>query len=88
MNGCIAKAHSNLYIPSTLNGSNLSDNGLDKDKLMENLDQATDVYINRVNDAPCCGTTIKLFKGGKDISITQRRESLLIFLKGKPEQQD
>ena len=29
MNGCIAKAHSNLYIPSTLVGSNFDANGLD-----------------------------------------------------------
>jgi hypothetical protein len=88
MNGCIAKAHANLYIPSTLTGSNFNSDGLDKEKLTENLDVATDVYIDRVNRAPCCGTNIQLYKGGKDTSATERRESLLVFLRGKPEQKD
>ena len=33
MNGCIAKAHSNLYIPSTLTGNNYDSNGLNSGKL-------------------------------------------------------
>lgn len=88
MNGCIAKAHANLYIPSTLTGSNFNCDGLDKQKLTENLDVATDVYIDRVNGAPCCGTNIQLYKGGKDASATGRREALLVFLRGKQEQKD
>jgi hypothetical protein len=88
MNGCIAKAHANLYIPSTLTGSNFNSDGLDKEKLTENLDVATDVHIDRVNGAPCCGTNIQLYKGGKDTSATERRESLLVFLRGKLEQKD
>ena len=30
MNGCISKAHSNLFIPSTLTGSNKTEKGLDE----------------------------------------------------------
>ena len=88
MNGCIAKAHANLYIPSTLAGGNFSGSGLDADKLTENMDLATDVYIDRVNGAPCCGTNIQLFKGGKDPSLVERREALLIFLRGNPKKKD
>jgi hypothetical protein len=41
-NGCLALAHANLYIPSTLNGSCLqsSSGKVNKDKLKENLSDA------------------------------------------------
>ena len=45
MNGCIAKAHGNLFIPSTLAGSNFDSNGLSAKKLNKNMDIATDVYV-------------------------------------------
>jgi hypothetical protein len=35
VNGCIARAHSNVFIPSTLNGSIFSSDGLDQGKLKE-----------------------------------------------------
>lgn len=82
MNGCIAKAHANLYIPSTLSGNNYDSNGLNNEKLRENLDIATDVYIDRVNGSACCGTTLQLYKGGQNEAITARRQGLLVFLKG------
>ena len=85
MNGCLARAHSNLFIPSTLTGSNFSENGLDETKLFENLDLATDVYIDRFDGAPCGETTIKLFKGSKDEHaeyLLSRRPNLLTFLHG------
>lgn len=66
MNSCIAKAHANLYIPSTLSGSNIDANGVNAKKISENLDIATDVYIDRVNGAFCCGTTLQLHKGGRN----------------------
>ncbi|CAH3159029.1 unnamed protein product, partial [Porites lobata] len=66
MNGCIAKAHGNLFIPSTLAGSNFDSNGLSAKKLNKNMDIATDVYIDRVDGAPCFGTTLKLHSGGKN----------------------
>lgn len=52
-NGCLTIAHSNLFIPSTLTGPNITGQGLDYDRLATNLDVAIDVYINRVNGAPC-----------------------------------
>ena len=82
MNGCITQAHGNLFIPSTLAGSNFDANGLNKEKLSENLDIATDVYVDRVNGAPCCRTMLQLFKGGRDEALHQRRPSLLSFLRG------
>lgn len=65
MNGCLAIAHSNLYIPSTLNGSNFTSQGLDSSQLEKSLDLATDVYIDRVNGAPCGDSKISLVKGVK-----------------------
>ena len=82
MNGCIAKAHANLYIPSTLTGSTFDANGLNKGKLSTNLDIATDIYIDRVNGAPCCGRHLQLYKGARNEEMTERRQCLLIFLKG------
>ena len=40
-NGCLALGHSNLYIPSTINGSNFVDGELDNEKLHQNLETAT-----------------------------------------------
>ena len=85
MNGCLAHAHSNLFIPSTLSGSNLPENGLDNGKLLENLNLASYVYIDRVNGAPRGESTIKLFKGAKDENakyLQGRRPNLLIFPHG------
>lgn len=85
VNGCIARAHSNVFIPSTLNGSNLSPDGLDKEKLTENLDAAADVYLDRVQGAPFGNTTITFFKGASNEHakyLQQRRSNLIIFLHG------
>ena len=79
MNGCIAQAHSNLFIPSTLSGSNYDASGLNKAKLTENVNVATDVYIDRVNGSPCCGTNLHLFKGGNDEEKHERSH----FFEGK-----
>ena len=65
-NGCLAIAHSNLFIPSTLTGPNITGQGLDYDRLATNLDVAIDVYINRVNGAPCGKSEIALYKGAID----------------------
>jgi hypothetical protein len=84
-NGCLALAHSNLFIPSTLTGSNITGEGLDTDKLSTNLNMAIDVYIDRVSGAPCGGNTIDLLKGAKDDdakNVQDQREDLLTFLKG------
>ena len=84
-NGCLAQGHSNLFIPSTIHGSNLNDRGVDQDKLRTNLDAATDVYINSVSGSKCAGKPIKLVNGAcntlsKDYSA--RRENLTTFLQG------
>ena len=86
MNGYLAIAQSNLYIPSTLSGLNFNAQGLDSSKLAHNLDLATDVYIDRVNDAPCGDCTISLVKGARsddETSLNKRRADLLCFLNGK-----
>lgn len=46
------------------------------------MDIATDVYIDRVDGAPCCKTTLQLFKGHREEALHQRRTSLLLFLRG------
>ena len=49
-----------------LSGTNFNENGIDETKLAENVDIATDVYIERVNESPCCGATLQLYKAAKD----------------------
>ena len=44
-NGCLALAHANLFIPSTLNGSCMVTEKVSNDLLCENLDAAIDIYI-------------------------------------------
>jgi hypothetical protein len=63
MNGCLAVAHSNLYIPSTIGGPVNDANGFNENQLKTNLDLAADVYISRVQGAPCGEANIKLVKG-------------------------
>lgn len=85
-NGCLALAHSNLFIPSTLNGSCLdSQSGnVDEDKLKQNLSDAIDVYISRVNKCPCADTVVHLYKGTESSEIQGLRTMVKTFLKGKP----
>ncbi len=60
-NGCLALGHSNLFIPSTIHGSNLDDDGkLCEEKLKKNLNVATEVYISTVSGTPCFGTKFTL----------------------------
>ena len=55
-NGCLALGHVNLFIPSTLNGSCLDNGGKINEKLLcDNLNSAIDVYLSRVDKAPCVG---------------------------------
>lgn len=85
-NGCLALAHSNLFIPSTLNGSCLdSQSGnVDEGKLKQNLSDAIDVYISRVNKCPCADTVVHLYKGTESSEIQGLRTMVKTFLKGKP----
>ena len=83
-NGCLTQAHSNLFIPSTLRGSCTNDETgvIDQDKLKENLQLATEVYINRCNCCPCGDTMIHLFNGADSTKLQELRPLLNIFLKG------
>ena len=63
-------------------GSNYDANGLNKQRLTENLEGAVDVYIDRVDGAPCCSTELNLFKGAQNVALQERRPNRLIFLRG------
>ena len=66
-NGCLAMAHANVFIPSTIHGSNFHPNGgVDYAKLQKNLETAADVYISRCNGASFQESNISLRKGSKD----------------------
>ena len=78
-NGCLVRAHSNLFIPSTLHGSPIS-NETDYDVLHKNLSTAIDVYTQRCNHAPIGLTEVNLYRGAKfDLN---KPENLLVYLKG------
>ena len=82
-NGCLALAHANLFIPSTLNGSCLDGGGKVNEKVLrENLSSAIDIYISRVDKAPCAGTEINLYRGSDSSSYQKENELVKIFLKG------
>lgn len=86
MNGCLAVAHSNLYIPSTLGGPVHTAKGIDEIQLKKNLDLAADVYISRVQGAPCGEAKVQLYKGAdgpEAKKLLNRRQMLLKFLSGK-----
>jgi len=86
MNGCLAVAHSNLYIPSTLGGPVHTAKGIDEIQLKKNLDLAADVNISRVQGAPCGEAKVQLYKGAdgpEAKKLLNRRQMLLKFLSGK-----
>ena len=89
-NGCLALAHANLFVPSTLGGSCLDTNTgkVDPEKFKHNMQLATDVYISRVNGCPCGEGTIRLFKGADSTELQELREKLLQYLKGSNRQQE
>ena len=62
-NGCLALAHANLFIPSTLGGSciDTKTGKMNREKYIANMNLATEVYISRVNGAPCGDGIIHLF---------------------------
>ena len=81
-NGCLALAHANLFIPSTLGGSCMESGKVNKEKYKQNMELATEVYMNRVNGCPCGDTVIHLFKGADSSKQQQSRECVLQYLKG------
>lgn len=87
-NGCLSRGHSNLFIPSTLLGSNDSDQGgIDEEKHKQNMSAAIEQYISRVDGTPCMRTQIQLIKGPVNQIHVCRRQELLIFLKGTKKEQ-
>ena len=82
-NGCLALAHANLFIPSTLNGSCMESGKINNKLLCKNLDSAIDIYISRVDKAPCARTVLHIMKGAESKDLLTEREMLLTFLKGK-----
>ena len=90
LNGCISVGHSNVFIPSTLNGPCYTDEGsIDDEKVKLNQDIATDVYIDRVSGSTFNGKEIYFTKGASDaqaIYNQSRRDHLLVFLKGSKKQ--
>ena len=85
-NGCEAKARCGVFIPSTLNGSNLSQDGkLDKNRLCQNLSDAISVYISRVQGASCGDAKIFHCKGADSLSYQSLRDKLLVFIHGTKE---
>lgn len=50
--------------------------------LRKNLDSAIDVYISRVDGAPCASTEIHLYKGVDSSKYQEENEVLKVFLKG------
>ena len=89
MNGCLAVAHSNLYIPSTLGGPVNDACDFNEVQLRKNLDLATDVYISRVQGASCGEANIHLVKGASGVEarkLLDRRTMLITFLSGKAEE--
>ena len=95
-NGCLALGHANIFIPSTLCGSNIDTKTgkVDRQRFLENMDKAAYVYINRVDGCPCGETTIHLVKGVDSTGNQELRVQLLQYLKGskvqkkKPQESD
>lgn len=82
-NGCLSLAHTNLFIPSILNGSCLEGNGnVNSENLKENLSSAIDVYISRVSGAPCGSKQIELYCGARSTEYQKENNLVKIFLKG------
>lgn len=88
-NGCLALGHANLFIPSTLHGSCTVESGkVNEEVLKKNLSSAIDVYISRVDKAPCASTEIHLVKGAESNAYQEENKLLKVFLKGKKEEKE
>ena len=90
LNGCLTVGHSNVFIPSTILGSNFNAEGIDQDRLESNLGAATETYINSVSGTKCSGNPILLLKGCRDDvsrNNQERRDRLLTFLQGSKKNQ-
>lgn len=89
-NGCLARGHSNTFIPSTLAGScmDATTGKVDNEKLKQNLSLAIDAYIHRVDKSPCGNTCINLYKGPLSEEYQLKRAKLTRYLKSKKGQEE
>lgn len=89
-NGCLARGHSNTFIPSTLGGSciNPDTGNIDEEKLKDNLGLAITAYISRVSGCKCGESTIQLYEGDQCDDRQAKRDLLNIFLKGSKSARD
>jgi hypothetical protein len=62
-NGCLSRGHANLFIPSTLSGSCMESNTVNTEILKMNLELAIQAYVKYVDNSPCGGGMIHLYKG-------------------------
>ena len=87
-NGCLAVAHANLFIPSNLNGScfDPSTGKVDQGRFDANMTLATQIYIDRVNGAPCGSTNIHLYPGARSSETLKLRADVLTYTKGSKAQ--
>ena len=92
-NGCLARAHTGLFIASSLKGPSVNEatGQLDLQCLQANMKAAMDTYIARVDGAPCGSTAIHLFPGADGQlarEVLDRRPLVLQYLKGTAKQRE
>ena len=90
-NGCLTRAHTGLFMPSSLKGPSVNEatGQLDLQCLQANMKAAMDTYIARVDGAPCGSTAIHLFPGADGQlarEVLDRRPLVLQYLKGTTKQ--
>ena len=61
---------------------------VDIDRVRANLELATSVYIDRVNNCPCGETVIHLYRGAESTSLQKTRQSLMVYLKGSKKKKE
>jgi len=59
---------------------------INKEKCVENMNLATDVYINRVNKCPCGDSVIHLYHGADSHLQQDTRKYFLQYVKGTEKQ--
>ena len=63
-------------------------NEVDNERLRQNMLDAVDAYVSRVNGSPCGDTTIHLFPGPESKTNQEFGEKVRISLHGKKEKKD
>ena len=86
-NECLALGLANLFIPSTLCGSNIdpATGNIHRERFVSHMKQATEVYIN---GSPCGEINIHLFKGADSSANQASCVHLMHYLKGTKAQKE